>query len=43
MPNIKDCQVPYKQRVTGSNPVTPTKARQKCRAFLFYRIQRLHA
>ncbi len=29
--------LPYKQRVTGSNPVAPTKVRQKCWTFLFYR------
>ena len=28
--------LPYKQRVTGSNPVAPTKAPQKCGAFLLH-------
>ena len=27
--------LPYKQRVTGSNPVIPTKASEKSEAFLF--------
>jgi hypothetical protein len=30
--------MPYKQRVTGSNPVVPTKASHKCGAFLFKSI-----
>jgi hypothetical protein len=31
--------LPYKQRVTGSTPVTPTKASQKCEAFLCEKVQ----
>ena len=34
IPNTINNLLPYKQRVTGSNPVTPTKASQKCEAFL---------